>query len=79
MPRLFLAGIAGLLGMATLDLGCSPVCNPERACIIDEARLVCDGSQYRRCDETNRGLRITCSQRRRAVCTPDGWTIEDNT
>jgi hypothetical protein len=76
-----LARIATLvLAAATLAVaGCGPQCNSSSVCAVVGSGSdiqVCDGSDYRSCNDGNRGEQVPCVHRPEiALCTTTGWTF----
>ena len=77
---LALAAAAGALAGSFPLAGCGDGC--QAACDFEDqdATRICDGDNFRTCFEGSRGDVIACDgtlSGQRAVCTPEGWTIED--
>jgi hypothetical protein len=73
-------GCLALVVTLFAGLGCGSVCNGQNLCSVTGSGSdirVCDGGDFRLCDDNNRGQTINCTHdNRRAVCTPDGWAFE---
>ena len=71
----------GFLSLVTVALtGCGPACNSSNICSVSGSpgdQAVGDGSDFRGCNDGDRGLTINCMTRnQRAVCSPNGWAFE---
>jgi hypothetical protein len=77
--------IAWLVLAATLVTACGPICNRGALCAVTNGNdpkqeEVCDGDDFRRCEDKNRGMIIACENKAlEAVCTPDGWSFQPGT
>jgi hypothetical protein len=64
--------LAALLG------GCGQPCDTYHVCNLDSDGLLCDGSDYRACDDSDRGKTVGCPALKKiAICSPTGWTFQD--
>lgn len=73
---MFRLAYALVLGVALA--GCGQPCDSNHVCNVDSDGLLCDGHDYKACDDSDRGQMIGCApQQRLAICTPNGWTFQD--
>ena len=81
MPGVMLARIATLVlaAAAACAAGCGPSCNNSSLCAVVGTGAdiqVCDGSDYRSCNDSNRGQQVPCVHKPEiAICTTSGWTF----
>jgi hypothetical protein len=73
--------VAAIVSLATAVAGCGPVCNSSSLCSVTGGtgieEQVCDGNNFRSCDQNDQGLTIGCMARNQvAVCTPNGWAFQ---
>lgn len=70
--------LAYAFSLALAFAGCGQPCDSSHICNVDSDGLLCDGNDYKACDDSNRGQMIGCQNSPRiAVCTNDGWTFQD--
>jgi hypothetical protein len=69
---------SALLFLTLAAAGCTQPCDKDHICDIDSDGQLCDGSDYRKCDDSDRNATVGCmTSPRVAICTPDGWTFQD--
>ena len=68
------------LGLSLGVAGCGALCNTDNACAttgMPGSIQICDGSDFKSCGDSNRGQTVLCPKiAERAICSPNGWTVE---